>query len=155
MKKILTILTLASLLAVVSATEKAKADNEVSMKGTVEKMCGIDTSKPGTLKKKPGSNSELIVDKFGEVKVTCNTPGSKLSVDVSPSSKIPSGSASAAIVGGSSGGAYDGLPIGTLVTAPGTVNGDTAFVGAGVSNGSKLLTAGEYDVIVVPTLTAN
>jgi hypothetical protein len=152
MKKIVTILTLASLFAAVTASaDKAQASDVVVGNGVVPQTCAIDTVTNGTLKLV--SPSELSTDTPGKVKVTCNTTTSKLAIVVNvPAGNAYNGTPSAELAGGT--GVYSAAA-GASVAPGAIVNGDSANINAKIkAPAGDLLEAGtNYAVFVTPTLT--
>jgi hypothetical protein len=151
MKKIVAILTVASLFAVVSASaERAQAGDVVVGGGIVPQSCAIDTVTNGTLKL--STPSKLVTDTPGQVKVTCNTTTNKLDIAVNAgSSNVYNGTPSVKFNGGT--GVY-AAAAGTSVSPGALVNGDSAKVEATIDAGAlPLQAATNYAVFITPTLT--
>jgi type 1 fimbria pilin len=151
MKKIVTILTVASLFAAVSASaERAQAGDVVVGGGVVPQSCAIDTVTNGTLKL--STPSKLVTDTPGKVKVTCNTTTSKLDIAInSGASNVYNGTPAIKFTGGT--GVY-AAAAGTSVSPAALVNGDSANVDATIDSGTAPLQAAtNYSVFITPTLT--
>jgi hypothetical protein len=157
MKKILTIFTTAGLLAALSSSAQA-ADvltGTVSMPGSVDASCTINSVTPGVLTQDAVPATKLTTTTAGQVKVTCNSASSKLDIAVNTgTSTLFNGSATTAF-GPAGTGIYNGAS-GTTVTAS-TVTaalGDTARVRATVNApAGQLLQTGSYNVNVDAILT--
>jgi hypothetical protein len=156
MKKIVTILTAASLFAVVSASAQiAQAaplrNTSVTFSGTVPVNCQIDGVVNGTLI--PSGTNQLVTDTPGVVTATCNTTTSKIVVVVdTPGSNAYNGTASASIASGT--GAYSAAIAGSSsITATTLANASTVTINAGVSAPNPLAAATNYLVKADVTLT--
>lgn len=157
MKKIVTILTLASLFAAVSAsavraeTASIKGEDVVVGNGVVEQNCTLDVAGTGTLKLK--NPSTLDTKTPGKLKVTCNTTTNKLDIAVNVAgSTLNGGSATTNFNGGTN--EYS-TAAGTNITPGTTVNAAVANIEATISApaGQLLVPGTNYAVFVTPTLT--
>jgi hypothetical protein len=151
MKKIVAILTVASLFAVVSASaERAQAGDVAVGGGVVPETCKIDTVENGTLKL--STPSKLVTDLPGKIKVTCNTTTNKLDIAVNTgASTLYNGTPSIKFNGGT--GVYSAAS-GMSVSPGALVNGETAKVNATIDSGAvPLQAATNYNVFITPTLT--
>jgi hypothetical protein len=156
MKKIVTILTAASLFAVVSASAQiAQAaplrSTNVTFSGTVPVNCQIDGVTNGTLI--PSGTRQLVTDTPGVVTVTCNTTRSQIDVATNiGAGNAYNGTGSALIASGT--GAYSGAVAGSSsVTASGLASASTVSINAGISAPDPLAAATNYSVVAVVTLT--
>jgi flagellar hook-associated protein FlgK len=153
MKKIVTILTVAGLFTTIAASSaRADGNGNVFFGGDVPETCKVDTVTDGTLALEQGSLSKLVTIKKGEIKVTCNNTGKKLTIAVSDSlSNVFNGAADANLAGGT--GVYKNAA-GKNAAPNDVVNGDIANVSATIETKTSILAAGTgYSVVVVPTLT--
>jgi hypothetical protein len=155
MKKIVAILSVASLFAAVSvsAQQAPVKDTVVIGGGVVPQLCSIDSVNEGTLKL--ATPSKLVTDKVGKVNVTCNTTTSKLDIKVNEgNSVLRNGTASVNFNGGT--GAYAGAT-GTSVSPGAAVVNKSANVEATIDSGAVPLESSfnkpNYNVTVDATLT--
>jgi hypothetical protein len=157
MKKILTILTAASLFAVVSASaQRAQAENSepVILTGEVKEVCKIRTKKEaGTLVQ--SGRSKLITQTAGEVQVDCNAAKSTLSV-TAETLTAPLGAPTPKPFLSSGTRQYSNIPVGAdNYPVTGNVDNAKAGINASYDAGSARLPAGKYEVKLTPTLVAN
>jgi hypothetical protein len=154
MKKILTILTAASLFAVVSASaQRAQAADggDVTLTGEVKEYCKIKTKKEaGTLVRL--NRHKLITQNPGVVEVDCNAATSTLSVKVN-TVDAPAGAPDPKPFLSSGTGKYGSIPLeAESYTATGVVDDAKAGINASFDAGSASLPAGKYKVKLTPSV---